>query len=57
MKKKTGWAREICKTGFQIESLQKQMPQDVGKMEGKTVRDRERRWERDSSIENCITDI
>lgn len=30
--KKTGWAREICKTGFQIESLQKKLlPGDVGK--------------------------
>ncbi len=42
----TGWAREICKTGFQIESLQKPMPRDVGKMEGETARDRKRERER-----------
>lgn len=58
---KTGWAREICKTGFQIESLQKPLPRDVGKIERETARyskrHRERERERDSSRGNCIVDV
>lgn len=52
---KTGWAREICKPVFQIESLQKLLPQVVGKSEKDSKQCGDRKRERGSG--NCIVDI
>lgn len=52
---KTGWAREICKPVFQIESLQKLLPQVVGKSEKDSKQCGDRK--RESGSGNCIVDI